>query len=97
MNGYLASYVLPIGFKKMFRKWLKILNQQMQEDPNFFCFFYWRYGLFTTYLPFSSWRWRTQSQRGMKMTQNWKFWPLTLIYYLHQRGPIKFALDFDSK
>ena len=37
MNLYLASYVLCIGIKKMFRKLLKILNQQ---DPNFFsvCF-----------------------------------------------------------
>ena len=37
MNLYLASYLLYIGFKKMFRKLLKILNQQ---DPNLFsvCF-----------------------------------------------------------
>ena len=35
MNLYLASYVLCIGIKKMFRKLLKILNQQ---DPNFFLF-----------------------------------------------------------
>ena len=37
MNLYLASYVLCIGIKKMFRKLSKILNQQ---DPNFFsvCF-----------------------------------------------------------
>ena len=35
MNLYLASYLLCIGFKKMFRKLLKILNQQ---DPNFFLF-----------------------------------------------------------
>ena len=35
MNLYLASYLLCIGFKKMFRKLLKILNQQ---DPPFFCF-----------------------------------------------------------
>ena len=31
----LASYLLCIGIKKMFRKLLKILNQQ---DPNFFLF-----------------------------------------------------------
>ena len=38
MNLYLASYVLCIGIKKMFRKLLKILNQQ---DPKLFsvCFF----------------------------------------------------------
>ena len=36
MNLYLASYVLCIGIKKMFRKLLKILNQQ---DPNFFLFY----------------------------------------------------------
>ena len=35
MNLYLASYELCIGIKKMFRKLLKILNQQ---DPNFFLF-----------------------------------------------------------
>ena len=35
MNLYLASYVLCIGIKKMFRKLLKILNQQ---DPNFYLF-----------------------------------------------------------
>ena len=35
MNLYLASYVLCIGIKEMFRKLLKILNQQ---DPNFFLF-----------------------------------------------------------
>ena len=35
MNLYLASYLLYIGFKKMFRKFLKILNQR---DPNFFLF-----------------------------------------------------------
>ena len=35
MNLYLASYLLRIGFKNMFRKLLKILNQQ---DPNFFQF-----------------------------------------------------------
>ena len=35
MNLYLASYALCIGIKKMFRKLLKILNQQ---DPNFFLF-----------------------------------------------------------
>ena len=32
---FLASYLLCTGFKKMFRKLLKILNQQ---DPNFFLF-----------------------------------------------------------
>ena len=32
---YLASYVLCIGIKKMFRKLLKLLNQQ---DQNFFLF-----------------------------------------------------------
>ena len=35
MDLYLASYVLYIDIKKMFRKLLKILNQQ---DPNFFLF-----------------------------------------------------------
>ena len=35
MNLYLASYLLCTGFKKMFRKLLKILNQQ---DPKFFLF-----------------------------------------------------------
>ena len=45
MNLYLASYLLCIGFKKMFRKLLKILNQQ---DPNFVLFVYWSYGLCTT-------------------------------------------------
>ena len=37
MNLYLASYLLCIGFKKMFRKLFEILNQQ---DPNFFLFVY---------------------------------------------------------
>ena len=35
MNLYLSSYVLCIGIKKMFRKLLKILNQQ---GPKFFLF-----------------------------------------------------------
>ena len=36
-SGHKPSYLLCIGFKKMFRKLLKIMNQQ---DPNFFfvCF-----------------------------------------------------------
>ena len=33
---YLTSYVLYIGIKKMFRKLLKVLNQQ---EPNFFLFY----------------------------------------------------------
>ena len=35
MNLYLASYLLCIGIKKMFKIFFKILNQQ---DPNFFLF-----------------------------------------------------------
>ena len=36
MNPSLTSYLLCIGFKKMFRKSLKILNKQ---DPNFSVYF----------------------------------------------------------
>ena len=61
MNLYLASYLLCIGFKKMFRKLLKILNQQ---DPNFFCLFYWSYGWRTTSHVFAVFRrWRTKLMR----------------------------------
>ena len=35
MNLYLASYLLCIGLKKMFKKIIEILNQQ---DPNFFLY-----------------------------------------------------------
>ena len=46
MNLYLASYLLCFGFKKMFRKLLKILNQQ---NPNSFLFVLLElYGLCTT-------------------------------------------------
>ena len=41
MNLYLTSYLLCIGFKKMFRK---LLNR----TQTFFCLFYWSYGLCTT-------------------------------------------------
>ena len=37
-----------------------------------------------------------QSKWGLKMAQNWKIWPLTSIYFLRQRGPIKFSFAFAS-
>ena len=94
MNLYLASYVLYIGIKKMFRKLLKILNQQ---DPNFFLFVLlelWFVYHFPRILQFFDVG--AQSIWGVKMAQNWKIWPLTSIYFLRQRGPIKFSFEFAS-
>ena len=94
MNLYLASYLLCIGFKKMFEKIFKLLNQQA---PNFFLFvllelwFVYHFSRFLQFFDVGA-----QSEWGVKMAQNWKIWPLTSINFLHQRGPIKFSFAFAS-
>ena len=79
----------------MFKKLLKILNQQ---NPNiFFCLFYWSYGFCTTSHVF--WSFATLAHT---VNEAWK-WPKIekfdirpLIYFLRQRGPIKFAFAYAS-